>query len=140
VVEGRESEPAGAAGAVLFGVAYPGTRNSDTVGTYTVRPPGKPSIERTLVERWNATHWSIVPSLNPPGKTATGLTAVTCTSPTNCVAVGAYSANYWQWTLIGHWDGTRWSIVPSPNPRGKTYPSLNSVTCIETTSCFAVGG
>jgi hypothetical protein len=37
------------------------------------------------------------------------------------------------------WDGTRWSLVASPNPPGKLINYLWSVSCSTATSCFAVG-
>jgi hypothetical protein len=44
-------------------------------------------------------------------------------------------------TLTESWDGTTWSIVPSPTPGADPLPasSLNRVSCISTSSCIAVG-
>jgi hypothetical protein len=67
------------------------------------------------------------------------LNAVSCTSPTNCAAVGDYywTANGPQLTLVEHWDGTAWRVEPSPSTaRGST---LYSVSCPSATSCTAVG-
>jgi hypothetical protein len=40
--------------------------------------------------------------------------------------------------LAWSWDGTAWSVVPSPNRRG-TYSNLNGVSCVSATSCTAAG-
>jgi hypothetical protein len=45
---------------------------------------------RTLAERWNGSRWVIVNSPNPAGATYSFLSAVSCTGPSNCVAVGEY--------------------------------------------------
>jgi hypothetical protein len=39
--------------------------------------------------------------------------------------------------LIESWDGTRWSVVPSPNPANN--PVLNSISCVSTVACTAAG-
>ena len=40
-------------------------------------------------------------------------------------------------TLIESWNGTHWSLVPSPNPANN--PVLNSISCVSTVSCTAAG-
>ena len=42
-------------------------------------------------------------------------------------------------TVAEHWDGTSWQIVPTPNPPGATFSSLNGVSCPRPSICFAVG-
>ncbi len=94
---------------------------------------------QTLVESWNGTSWSIVPSPND-GAYDQGLSAVSCVSGSSCTAVGDYdnqSASAYQ-TLVESWNGTRWSIVPSPN-NGTGDNGLGGVTCHSTRSCKAVG-
>jgi len=99
---------------------------------------------QTLVESWHGATWSIVPSPNPtpfPGLYGDDLNAVSCTSPTSCVAVGddrTPSTQFVQ-TLIERWDGTAWSVVPSPTGPG-TATDLGGVSCISASRCTAVGG
>jgi len=100
-----------------------------------------PLLPYTLVERWNGTRWTIVPSPNPPSGDFASLTDVSCTSATSCVAVGGAfnpGPSLW-WTFVERWDGTSWSIMPSPNPAGLSYANLTSVSCPTATSCTAVG-
>jgi hypothetical protein len=40
--------------------------------------------------------------------------------------------------LIEHWDGTRWSVIPSPNT-AKFYNGLNGVAALSPTDIWAVG-
>jgi hypothetical protein len=57
-------------------------------------------------------------------------------STTGSVFVGAV-----QQTLVEHWNGKTWSIVPSPNPNLKGEPgsSLSDVSCPSPNRCIAVG-
>src|SRR5207245_1508478 len=89
----------------------------------------------SLAEVWNGSTWSVVPSPNA-GPSFQGFKAVSCVSATFCAAVGNYyTANFATLrTLTELWDGTAWSIVPSPSP-GANDPLLG-VSCISPTSCF----
>ena len=92
-----------------------------------------------LVESWNGTRWSIVPSPSiRPGADDNVLTGVSCVKPAACTAVGQYFFGLGHsGPLIESWNGTRWTIVPSPN-RNDT-GGLNGVSCASLTSCVAVG-
>jgi hypothetical protein len=94
----------------------------------------------TLVERWDGSTWSIVPSPNPAGTIFAQLNGVSCTSVDSCVAVGRFQSNSGGGTLVQHWNGSMWSLVPSPNPSGATDAVLSDVSCITATDCVAVGG
>jgi hypothetical protein len=94
---------------------------------------------RTLIERWNGTTWSIVASPNPAGAVSAELHDVTCLSATSCFAVGEYSTDAETFTLIQQWNGSSWSLVPSPNPESSPFSELSGVARTNTTNCFAVG-
>ena len=67
------------------------------------------------------------------------LSGVACTSATACTAVGSSgNLNNDGKTLIESWNGTRWSIVPSPNP-GTGGSSLSGVACATAAACTAAG-
>src|SRR5437773_2689182 len=68
----------------------------------------------TLVEHWDGTAWSIVPSPNP-GSDNNYLQTVAAASADDIWAAGYYWNGSADRTLTEHWDGTAWSIVPSPN-------------------------
>ena len=101
--------------------------------------------QQNLIETWKGTTWSYTPSpdaKNKGGATFNQLDGVSCTSATNCIAVG-----YWDkvsatttpyQTLVESWNGTVWSIVRSPN-HGTTSNYLNGVSCASPTDCVAVG-
>src|SRR5205823_6090857 len=74
---------------------------------------------RTLVEHWNGSAWSVVPSPNV-GTDHDFFTAVAAVSGSDVWAVGIdLPQNFMnQVTLVEHWDGSAWTIVPSPNVAG----------------------
>lgn len=94
---------------------------------------------QTLIEHWDGKKWRIVPSPNP-GLTDNQLHAFAVVSATDIWVVGVQSSdagNSYQ-TLIERWDGTRWSVVPSPSP-GSPYNDLQGVTAIGANDAWTVG-
>jgi hypothetical protein len=101
------------------------------------------SNDQTLIERWDGISWTIVTSPNTSTTQYNYLDGVTCTSASDCWAVGDYSVDYaagipYQ-TLIERWDGTSWSIVSSPNTNVTQANALRAVTCTSASDCWAVG-
>jgi hypothetical protein len=96
---------------------------------------------QTLVERWNGSGWSVVASPNVGGGTQSYLNGVSCVTPSECTAVGDTFTGTGYRTLIESWDGSAWSIVPSPNDRGSrsSQDQLLGVSCPDSTKCTAVG-
>jgi len=87
-------------------------------------------IHHALIEHWNGTKWSIVPSPKAPSYYYdTFLSAVTAISANNVWAVGdtcgipscggGSSQNYSP--LIEHWDGTSWSVAYGPYTSNNDY-------------------
>jgi hypothetical protein len=121
----------------LLGVAASSRTNAWAVGDYTVGT-GTP---QTLIEHKLGTAWTVVPSpdpgINPYGDRLSGVAA---TSANNAWAVGYYYNGTTDQTLIEHWDGTAWTVQPSPNPGGSGNPNwLGGVTAISATNAWAVG-
>src|SRR5262249_32985943 len=91
----------------------------------------------TLAEAGNGTSWSVLKTPNPPGAQISGLSDVSCTSATFCIAVGAFST----WAGGGRWaegwDAGPWSIQQPPAlPHGGP---LTGLACPSASSCVAVG-
>jgi hypothetical protein len=80
----------------------------DNVAKYFSSGGGTPSA--TLIEHYDGTSWSIVPS--PATGTAPSLTGVAALSASNVWAAGTAGAQ----TLTEQWNGSAWTTVPSPNP------------------------
>src|SRR5207248_3210198 len=108
--------PAPAGDSILNGITAIGQNDLWAVGTFTSTGT---ITATTLTVHGNGTSWSYVPSPNPPsGKSV--LHGVAGVASNNVWAVGEYIGgpyNNWQ-TLTMHWDGTAWTIVPSPNVSG----------------------
>lgn len=132
--------PAGTRGAELSGVDCTGPSTCTAVGA-AVDSAGDP-VGPTLAERWNGTKWSIQPTPNPSSPGGGTLTWVACPSPSACTAVGASvdtSGNPVA-TLAERWNGSGWSIQPTPNPAGVQGVRLEGVACTSPSACTAVGG
>jgi len=90
----------------------------------------------TLIEHYNGTTWTVVPSPNL-GSSST-LSSVSGDAADDVWAVGQSSNGKLQQTLIEHYDGTRWRVVPSPND-GAAGNWLNGVLALSRTDAWAVG-
>ncbi len=93
-----------------------------------------------LAEQWIGGTWTAltVPDPGPSGDLVE-LNSVSCTSATNCMAVGddQNAAGTADATLAAQWNGTTWTIVAAPSPA--TFSALLSVSCTSATFCSAVG-
>ena len=94
-------------------------------------------MHQTLIEQWNGSQWSVVPSPNP-GSTYSVLTGVTAISANNVWAVGSFSKKSNVNTLIEHWNGSAWSVISSPNTTSR-FNVLQAVTTVSATDMWAVG-
>ena len=96
-----------------------------------------------FVEHWNGTSWSLTSTPPIPAAAGGGLFSVTCINGPDCWAVGAVLGVAGDGSPTGslteHWDGTSWSIVPSPTPAGVVGVLLQGVSCTSTANCWAVG-
>jgi hypothetical protein len=133
--------PSPADGGTLTGVSCLSRSSCLAVGGHgnpfnALAPPG------TLAEQWNGSRWRIQPTPNPPGG-GWWLTAVSCTSPSACTAVGGSIEPPGRTpggTLAERWNGHTWSIQPTPSLPGKAVKLLAGVACTSRSSCMAVGG
>lgn len=83
--------------------------------------------------------WAGVPPLNP-GTSANVLNGVAVISACNVWAVGSDdSAGGPTQTLIEHWNGSAWAVVPSPDPSSDGWNILTGVQAASPTDIWAVG-
>jgi hypothetical protein len=81
--------PSGATTTLLAGVSCPGPVACIAVGSWSASPYDNPEL--TLAERWDGHGWRIQTTPNPAGGKISGLSGVSCLTPTGalaCVAVG----------------------------------------------------
>jgi hypothetical protein len=124
---------------VLNSVTCTSASDCWAVGEYINNTP-LPNIYQTLVEHWNGTSWAIVGSPNSSATQDNFLNGIMCVSTSDCWGVGHYindgSTNQ---TLIEHWDGISWALVPSPDTLSTQNNTLNGVACASPSACWAVG-
>jgi hypothetical protein len=95
-----------------------------------------PSPVRSLIEHWDGSRWSIVPSPLPSAGPS-ALFDVVALSRKDAWAVGTMSSGATS-GLTMHWNGTTWTVVPSPNrPTGNTF--ISSVSAVRSNDVWAVG-
>jgi hypothetical protein len=135
----------GGSRAALFGVANLGGGNAWAVG--------RGETGHALAEHWDGSAWTVVPTPDPAapaGSTFTGstLTAVSARAANDIWVVGNFTTlkgtNVSTFTLTMHWNGSAWTILPSPNPAIPTPTgadqTLNGVVEISPNDAWAVGG
>ena len=100
--------------AAFNGVVALAPNNVWAVGTIAEVLNGPTS---TLIEHYDGTEWSVVPSPSA-GQESNLLLGITAVSPTDIWAFGQVSVNsdLGKKTLLLHWDGTSWTLAPSPSP------------------------
>lgn len=86
--------------------------------------------------------WTIMPSPHVPGPVSQ-LYDVSCTGLDWCMAVG-YSGERiqgrWRYNILTEtWNGTAWSVAPTPVLSDVGFKYLRSVSCLSPTWCMAVG-
>jgi hypothetical protein len=114
------------------------------VGVYAAGAPSKP-----LIETWNGSTWSGREGPVPADDEATAfdqLSAVSCGSPSSCVAVGTYQATSGRgFGLIDQLSDGTWSTAKAPEPANAATTGsplvgqLNEVSCPSPVFCLTAG-
>jgi hypothetical protein len=141
----------------LFPVPQPGGRGEDADNTLnsvrclTARDcwavgyyiKGGADLDEAL--HWNGAKWSKVPTPAPGGiltNDVNELTDVVCIAHANCWAAGYFGSQNTSANQVLHWNGTKWSLVSTPDPAGTQSNDVNmlgSVRCTSKSACLAVG-
>src|SRR5439155_3382703 len=117
----------------LTGVAAISTNDVWAVGYHGAQP-----AEQALVMHWNGSQWSLVSSPSPSARMR--LYQVAGASANDVWAVGYYlndNPSALQ-TLVEHWNGAAWSVVPSPNP-AVDGSLLSGLAIVSPSDIWAVG-
>jgi len=94
---------------MLFSAAAVSPRNVWAVGDRQ----STNGVFHTLIEHWDGTRWSVVPSPNP-GATGDHLFGVAQAGPDNVWAVGQSDGLHRDGPLVEHWNGMHWKVVTVP--------------------------
>jgi hypothetical protein len=123
---------------ILSGVSAISNSDVWAVGSYSSSDGN--NIASTIAEHWNGTSWSVVPTPNV-GTGGSVLQAVSAFSSNDVWAVGESNASgeaSYDTTLIEHYNGSNWSVIPSPNP-GNDGDFLTAVITLASNNAWAVG-
>jgi len=138
----------GAGENALLGVVGVASDDVWAVGFY-VADFGQDRPQKTLVEHWDGTSWTVVASPNVGGNNSTTtsneLRGVIAVSKNDVWAFGDTDAFGPEkiTNLVMHWNGKTWTIVPTPNPNPRNLKFVDDVieggTVIPKGNLFLVG-
>lgn len=118
--------------------------NNELTDIDVVSPADMWAVGTMLVDalalHWDGSIWTIVPTADIGDSfNAIDLNAVSAISSNDVWAVGSYRIDQGPFrTLAEHWDGTRWSIVPTPNV-GRYGNQLYAIDALSPDDIWAVG-
>lgn len=132
-------QPAGATSSSLSGVSCVIDGSCSAVGSYSGA-----SGTASFAESWDGSTWTLLPVPEPAGTMSSQLSGVSCTGTgtgtgTQCTAVGGYDPGTGGLPLAEKWNGTAWSVQPTPSPAETTSSSLSGVSCAAGSQCQSVG-
>ena len=125
--------PAAVAADDLSAVAAVSATDVWAFGTY--------NIKSAVAEHWDGSSWQQVPMPVPQGTDEVELEGAGARSATDVWVVGTQAGSGTGGgyrTLIEHWDGTAWKVVPSPSPTPGP-AQLGGVAVLSTKNAWAVG-
>ena len=120
----------------LQGVSASGAGDVWAVGNTEVRV-GDAYVERALFEHWDGTGWEVVPTPFVSRRAPFTLESVDARSPMDAWAVGEITRARSIESLSFHWNGARWTEVPTVNPSETVF--LAGVAIAARDRVFAVG-
>jgi hypothetical protein len=137
------ASPSPGSSARLEAVSADSATDAWAVGSYT-RGDGEP---HALILHWNGGAWAVAASPDLPGGARNAfvdLKGVVALTKTSAWAVGYRTTHAGlDQTVAEHWNGRRWTVAPSQNPRdlvGDTYAALAAICRVpDSTRLWAVG-
>jgi hypothetical protein len=94
------------------------------------------TLGSSLIEHWNGTQWSVVPSPNP-SSTLNILYGAAAVATNDVWAVG-FAPTASGGEVIMHWDGAAWTVVPNP-ATGIVASNLMALAVIAPNDIWAIG-
>lgn len=127
--------PAGATHSELDSVTVLSPCNAWAVGSTHDRADDE---DHGLIEHWDGSTWTQVPSPEPIGAVGSDLLSVRAVSPTLLWAVGQWDDGKTDHILILRGDGHTWTGVDGPD-LADTFSTLNGVRPVSASDIWAVG-
>ena len=133
---------------VLVGLTCASPTSCWAVGVYGTE--ATPALLANEVLHWNGVKWSLYEVPNPDGTVSGSFNELSgdfCSNSRSCWAVGDYSFGHGSGarsirTEALRWNGSKWSVVRTPNPAGTAVQDSNelfAVRCSGPDDCWAVG-
>ncbi len=125
-------------------IYFSGVSGSSTSDIWAVGTDQIGSTRSPLMAHWDGTRWRTV-RVPVPANRQSWFNGIVAISSTNAWAVGESTdpnvQNQDERTLIEHWDGTSWTIVPSPNPftQGNSADVLMGIDGVGPNDIWATG-
>jgi hypothetical protein len=128
--------PSGATSISLQGVSAVSATDAWAAGDYL----NSSNVWEPLILHWNGTTWTQAAVTAPSGGSFTTLNGVSAVSATDAWAVGNYTnSSGTPVPLTEHWNGSAWTQVASPAPRGAQNTYLQGVSAVSAADAWAVG-
>jgi hypothetical protein len=123
---------------VLYAVDAISSDDIWVLGTFAPQPdsPSGTSPQSPVVLHGNGREWPVVGISSLPQQVR--LNAVEVVAPNDVWIVGTRSDANGTYTLAMHWDGSRWSEVPTPNP-SRLHNTLSAIAAVAPNDVWAVG-
>ncbi len=95
----------------------------------------------TLAQHWDGNNWSVVATPTPPGASPR-FSSVTSHASNDVWIAGSQDSPVDPDAIVPlfeHWDGTSWTIVPSPEPNPEGFYFVNKISEESTSDIWAAG-
>jgi hypothetical protein len=93
-----------------------------------------------LAELYEGTQWKVSSAPIPPGSNGSYFYAVTCSSPSLCVAAGDFlNQNSQGQGFVESYNGSSWSVAPNQIPAASHGNHFYAASCPTSLFCVAVG-
>lgn len=93
-----------------------------------------------VMHLYNSAEWNVVTLPQPNNAVGGALTAMSCTSSTNCQVLGWYRDSDSKFYGIAYsYDGANWNAAAGLEPAGYRSAIADAMDCASATSCQAVG-
>jgi hypothetical protein len=125
--------PSGATSSQLSEVSCKTASSCEAVGQFV-----SGGVTQTLAAGWNGSNWAVQSTPNVSGAAQSVLSGVSCPSATVCEAVGSSATGPNSASLAEVWNGSHWTIQPTPNT-ATTVNNLLAVSCTSASGCTATG-
>lgn len=103
---------------------------------------GQPDVAGNLlplIEHWDGEAWTTVSGARTGQGCDSSLADVAAVAADDVWAVGTEICGGSSTALVEHWNGSRWSRVDVPSPRGATFVGLEGITVVTSDDAWAVG-